>query len=198
MATATSTCSAPGAPCCLGHAFPPAVAAIQHAATLQRLSFGASHAPPKPSLPRTRRSSASPPLRSCASSPPARKPACRLSGSRAGLPGSAFRHQVRRLLPRPRRRSAGKSRQLASPPSASPAPQVCRPRPRCIRSRCRTTTSAPWKPPSLRTPDLIACVILEPVVGNAGTIARQRPASSRACAGITRNSTARCSSSTKS
>jgi glutamate-1-semialdehyde 2,1-aminomutase len=46
-----------------------------------------------------------------------------------------------------------------------------------------------------RTPSQIACVIVEAVVGNAGTI-RPRPASSKACATLT-PSTARCSSSTR-
>ena len=48
--------------------------------------------------------------------------------------------------------------------------RACRRRRRCIRWRCRTTILRQWRTAFGAFPDQIACVIVEPVVGNAGTI----------------------------
>ena len=92
-------------------------------------------------------------------------------------------HQVRGLLPRPRRRPAGQGRlrrgYLGIPGSAGVPEEIAalHPRPALQQSRPRS------KPPSPPIRRQIACVIVEPVVGNAGCIP-PAPGYLRGCAQI--------------
>ena len=87
-----------------------------------------------------------------------------------GATGREPHPQVRGLLPRPRRRPAGRRGQRRGDPRASPARRAF-PRPsRSSRSRRPTTTSAAVASAFERWGDEIAAVIVEPVAGNMGCV----------------------------
>ena len=78
--------------------------------------------------------------------------------------------QVRRLLPRPRRRAA-RERRLGPDDARHPvhARRAARASPP-TRSCCRTTTSTRWPRPSPRYGEGLAAILVEPVAGNMGVV----------------------------
>ena len=154
-------------PMILGHAFPPAVEAIQQAR-------GAFRQLRRVHCERGRSGRAD---HSCGAVD--REAALRLLRYRghdvgdpagAGIHAAQVHHQVRGLLPRPRRWPAGEGRLRRRDASASPVRRAFRRRLRTSRWRCPTTTSPQWKRHSRRAPREIAAIILEPVAGNMGCV----------------------------
>ena len=92
------------------------------------------------------------------------------SGSRAAATQPRPDRQVRRLLPRPRRRAARERRAPGSRRSAFPARPACRPARPPTRSSARTTTSTRSAAAVARWGEGLACIVVEPVAGNMGVV----------------------------
>ena len=78
--------------------------------------------------------------------------------------------EVRRALPRPRRRAAGQRRLRGRHPRPARHPRRHRRGRRRHDRAARTTTSTPSRPPSPSTASEIACLITEAAAGNMGVV----------------------------
>ena len=159
-ATATSTTSSPTGRRSWATPIPKVVEAVRRAAGRRHVLRGADRAGGAAGRgdlrPGGRGAS-----RSAWSTAAPRRP-CRRSGWPGARPAATGR-RVRRLLPRPQRRPAGRRGQRGG------HPRVCRPRPASPGRRWPT----PWSPPTTWCPDIgddVACVIVEPVAANMGLV----------------------------